>query len=99
VKSKGSVEPDSWAILAAVGQSPFCTKMSPVKAKVIGLGGAVVVVVVDVVVVVGAIVVAVISKKFLDQDSLAGVMQLGVTLPASKPPTILLASRQLRLGK
>jgi hypothetical protein len=37
--------------------------MSPVKAKVIGLGGAVVVVVVDVVVVVGAIVVAVISTS------------------------------------
>ena len=61
MKSKGSVEPDSWAILAAVGQSPFCTKMSPVKAKVIGAGGRVVVVVDDVVV--GAIVVEVVSAS------------------------------------
>ena len=61
MKSKGSVEPDSWANLAAVGQRPFCTKMSPVKAKVIGAGGRVVVVVDDVVV--GAIVVEVVSAS------------------------------------
>ncbi len=61
MKSKGSGEPDSWAILAAVGQRPFCTKMSPVKAKVIGAGGRVVVVVDDVVV--GANVVEVVSAS------------------------------------